>query len=105
MTEAIAPSSYERFVRPLLFQLDPETAHRLGQFALQAEFPWSLLPACSDGGRLAVKVGDWLLDSPIGLAAGLDKNGAAVPGLQHLGFSYLTIGSILPEPWEGNPRP
>jgi dihydroorotate dehydrogenase len=105
MTKAVASSSYERFVRPLLFQLDPETAHQLGQFALQVEFPWSLLPACPDNGRLAVKVGDWTLDSPIGLAAGLDKNGAAVAGLQHLGFSYLTIGSILPEPWEGNPRP
>ena len=98
-------STYERFFRPFLFRLDPETAHQLGQFALQWEFPWSLSSAGDFGDRLAVKVGDWSLDSPIGLAAGLDKNGAAVPGLQHLGFAYLTIGSILPEPFEGNPRP
>ena len=105
MAKAIAPSAYERLLRPLLFQLDPETAHQLGQFALRREFPWSLLPTYDDGGRLAVKVGSWTLDSPIGLAAGLDKDGAAVPGLQHLGFGYLTIGSILPEPSAGHPRP
>ena len=105
MTKAVASSSYERLLRPLLFQLDPETAHRLGQFVLQREFPWSLLSLPDDRGRLAIRVGDWNLASPIGLAAGLDKDGAAVPGLQHLGFGYLTIGSILPEPWDGNPRP
>jgi dihydroorotate dehydrogenase len=105
MSKEARVSTYERYLRPLLFKLDPETAHRLGQFALQWPFPWSLSSQSDFGGRLSVKVGNWTLDSPIGLAAGLDKNGAAVPGLQHLGFSYLTIGSILPEPFEGNPRP
>ena len=105
MTKAAAPMLFEQMMRPLLFQLDPETAHRLGQFVLQREFPWSLSPSRDNGGRLAVKVGDWSLKSPIGLAAGLDKNGAAVPGLQHLGFSYLSIGSILTKPSDGNPRP
>jgi len=98
-------SRYERFVRPLLFKLDPEFAHRLGQFALRREFPWSMASPPNDRGRLAVQVGAWKLSSPIGLAAGLDKDGGAVPGLQHLGFGYLTIGSILPEPFPGNPKP
>jgi dihydroorotate dehydrogenase len=107
MTEAVAAPApvYERVLRPLLFQLDPETAHQLALFALQSEFPWSLLSPRDDGDRLAVKVGGWTLGSPIGLAAGFDKNGTAVPGLQHLGFGYLTIGSILPEPAAGHPRP
>lgn len=105
MTKAVAPSIYERVLRPLLFQLDPETAHRLSQFALQREFPWSLTDSDGDDERLSVRVGDWQLSSPIGLAAGFDKTGAAVPGLQHLGFSYLTVGSILPQPNEGHPRP
>jgi dihydroorotate dehydrogenase len=96
---------YERFLRPLLFKLDPELAHRLGQFALQREFPWSLASPPDDQGRLAIQVGAWKLISPIGLAAGFDKDGRAVPGLQHLGFGYLTIGSILPEPFVGNPKP
>ena len=96
--------TYERLLRPLLFQLDAETAHRLGQFALQWQLPWSLLPARDGGDRLAVTVGDWHLDSPIGLAAGFDKNGDALPGLQHLGFGYLTVGSILPQPSAGSCR-
>jgi len=97
---------YERLVRPLLFRLDPETAHRLGQFALRCEFPWSLSrPRDRDRDRLRVRAGGLDLASPIGLAAGFDKNGDAVPGLQHLGFGYLTIGSILPEPTAGHERP
>jgi dihydroorotate dehydrogenase len=105
MSTAIAAPVYERLVRPLLFQLDPETAHRLGQFALQRELPWSLLPLRGDDKRLAVTAGDWDLKSPIGLAAGFDKDGAAVSGLQHLGFDYVTVGSILIAPSGGNPRP
>jgi len=107
MTEAVAAPApaYERLLRLLLFRLEPETAHRLGLFALQWEFPWSLFSPFDDGGRLAVKAGDWNLRSPIGLAAGFDKNGVAVPGLQRLGFDYVTVGSILPEPAAGHPRP
>ncbi len=96
--------AYERVIRPLLFRLDAETAHHLGQFALRREFPWSLARA-QDPARLAVKIADWQIASPIGLAAGFDKSGGAVPGLQHLGFGYLAIGSILPEPSPGHPRP
>ena len=80
----MAAPVYERLVRPLLFQLDAETAHRLGQFALRHELPWSLRPLRRDDTRLAVRAGEWNLKSPIGLAAGFDKDGAAVPGLQHL---------------------
>ena len=101
MTEAVAASFHEQLLRPLLFWLDPETAHRLGLFVLQREFPWSLRSSRDVGDRLGVKVGDWNLKSPIGLAAGFDKNGAAVPGLQHLGFDYVTVGSILPKPSDG----
>ena len=101
----MAASIYERLVRPLLFQLDAETAHRLGLLALRRELPWSLLALRRDETRLAVSAGDWNLKSPIGLAAGFDKDGGAAPGLQHLGFDYLTIGSILIAPSGGNPRP
>jgi dihydroorotate dehydrogenase len=105
MTAARGAAVYERLLRPLLFRLEPETAHRLGQFALQWELPWSVLSARDDGDRLATTVGDWHLKSPIGLAAGFDKNADAVPGLQHLGFAYVTVGSILPQPSAGHPRP
>lgn len=97
---------YERVLRPLLFRLEPEAAHRLGQFALRREFPWSLARPRADGdARLKVSANGWELTSPIGLAAGFDKNGGAVPGLQHLGFGYLTVGSILTDRSAGHPRP
>jgi len=103
---ALVAPLYERLVRPLLFRLEPETAHRLAQFALRREFPWSLAPPRDrERDRLKVEAGGLALASPIGLAAGFDKNGDAVPGLQHLGFGYLSIGSILPEPTAGHPRP
>src|SRR5271170_6992788 len=50
---------YERVLRPLLFLLDPETAHHLAQRVLQREFPWSLASPRNDNGRLAVKIGEW----------------------------------------------
>jgi dihydroorotate dehydrogenase (fumarate)/dihydroorotate dehydrogenase len=101
----VTPSIYEQMLRPLLFRLEPETAHRLAQFALRWEFPWSLSSSRKDGDRLGITVGDWHLESPIGLAAGFDKDGNAVPGLQHLGFGYVAVGSILPQPSPGHPRP
>ena len=96
---------YERILRPLLFRLEPETAHELGQAALRHEWPWRFMSAGQSDPRLRTRIGGLDLSSPIGLAAGLDKNGDSVPGLQHLGFGYLTIGSIRPAPSSGNPRP
>jgi dihydroorotate dehydrogenase len=96
---------YERLIRPLLFRLDAETAHDLARFTLRRDFPWSLQSSGADDPRLAVAVGGWELPSPLGLAAGFDKNGDTVPGLQHLGFDYLCVGSILPKPQQGHPRP
>ena len=105
MTETLGSPIYERLLRPLLFKLEPETAHRLGQFALQWELPWLALSSHDNSDRLAITIGDWHLNSPIGLAAGFDKNGDAVAGLQHLGFDYVTVGSILTQPCAGHPRP
>ena len=96
---------YDRVLRPLLFRLEPETAHELGQAALRHEWPWRFMGMRQTDPRLRTKVGGLELSSPIGLAAGLDKNGDAIPGLQHLGFGYLAIGSIRPEPSGGNPKP
>jgi dihydroorotate dehydrogenase len=43
--------------------------------------------------------------SPIGLAAGFDKHGEAVDGMLRLGFGFVEVGSVTPEPQEGNPKP
>jgi len=96
---------YEQILRPLLFCLEPETALNLGQAALAHEWPWRLIAADQGDARLRTRLGGLDLSSPIGLGAGFDKNGDSVLGLQYLGFGYLTIGSIRPEPSGGNPRP
>lgn len=43
--------------------------------------------------------------SPIGIAAGFDKNGEAVKSLEQIGFGFVEIGSVTPEPQEGNDKP
>lgn len=98
---------YEKLLRPLLFQLDPETAHNLAKNALRQSALWRLNEAWQgvNSERLATKIGRLSVANPIGLSAGFDKNAEAVPGLNRLGFGYITLGSICPEARSGNPRP
>src|SRR4026209_473859 len=86
--------------RPLLFALDPETAHNLalrfsGAAALFAAPP----PACPVRGR------GLDFPYPVGLAAGLDKHAEHVDALAALGFGYLELGGVTPRPQPGNPKP
>lgn len=82
--------------------LDPEVAHRLAIRALQL-VP---LPAPRpDDPVLATSIGGLSLPNPVGLAAGLDKNGEALSGLSRLGFGFLECGSVTPLPQDGNPKP
>jgi dihydroorotate dehydrogenase len=92
----------DALARPLLFGLDPETAHRLTLFAL-ANLPLSR-PHPSDP-RLAVKVFGLDFPNPIGLAAGFDKNAEVVDPVLAMGFGFTEIGTVTPRPQEGNPRP
>ncbi|HYC69519.1 quinone-dependent dihydroorotate dehydrogenase [Brevundimonas sp.] len=86
----------------LLRTLDPETAHRAAILALRA-LP---LPAArADDPLLATRVAGLSLPNPLGLAAGLDKNGEALRGLSRLGFGFVECGSVTPRPQPGNPRP
>lgn len=96
---------YETIVRPLLFRLDPETAHAAAQRLLRHEFPLAKIVDDFADERLRVSNGAWSLASPFGLAAGLDKNGDALRGLQHLGFDFLCIGSMTRDTSAGNPTP
>src|SRR5690606_34036231 len=86
----------------VLRNLDPETAHRLAIRALQLS---PLPPARADDPVLATRVGRLSLTNPIGLAAGLDKNGEALHGLARLGFGFVECGSVTPRAQPGNPRP
>ena len=52
-----------------------------------------------------VEAFDRNFDSPVGCAAGFDKNGEAIKGLFKIGFGFVEIGTITPKPQEGNPKP
>ena len=82
--------------------LDPETAHRLAIQGLKIA-PLPAPPA--DDPVLATTLAGLRLSSPVGLAAGLDKNGEALRGLPRLGFGFVECGSVTPRPQPGNPRP
>lgn len=83
-------------------RLPPETAHRLTVRAL------SLLPAPvapADDPILHTRLAGLNLPNPVGLAAGLDKDGEALGGLARLGFGFVECGSVTPLPQAGNPKP
>jgi dihydroorotate dehydrogenase len=94
------------FLRALLFRLDPEKAHEL---ALRAARAGGSGLARILGGRpvegLAREVAGLRFPNPLGLAAGLDKNGVALPFWRALGFGFVEIGTVTPRPQPGNPPP
>lgn len=89
--------------------LDPERAHGLA-IAL-AKRNWvappriPFMPGPKDPPSLRTKVWGMNFAHPVGLAAGFDKNGEAVPGLLHVGFSFIEVGTVTPRPQPGNSRP
>ena len=89
--------------RPLLFALDPETAHNLTLHGLH--YAGKLLPAAAPEPAGAVEVMGLRFPNRIGLAAGLDKNGEHVDALAALGFGFIEVGTVTPRPQPGNPRP
>jgi dihydroorotate dehydrogenase len=93
---------YTRLLRPLMFRLDPETAHRLTIAAL------SLMPPkqpASDPPELATTVFGVRFANPIGLAAGLDKDARAIRAWNALGFGFAELGTVTPRPQPGNAPP
>src|SRR5213595_2056575 len=99
---------YERLVRPLLFSLDPETAHHLALRVLRvaSRLPFAL--AALRRFRPPVKpktLFGLTFSNPIGLAAGFDKNGVAIPAWAALGFGFIEIGTVTAMAQPGNPKP
>ena len=90
-------------VSPLARLVDPETAHELGVALLAA----GVAPLETRPDPPSLRVSRWGLDfpNPIGLAAGFDKDARAFPALIGMGFGFVEIGSVTPEPQPGNPRP
>ncbi|XP_065272670.1 LOW QUALITY PROTEIN: dihydroorotate dehydrogenase (quinone), mitochondrial [Emys orbicularis] len=93
----------ERLMPGLQWLLGPETAHvlairllSLGVLPRVAQRDSAMLEVCILGRRFR---------NPVGLAAGFDKHGEAVDGLAKLGFGFVEVGSVTPQPQEGNPKP
>ncbi|HET7314534.1 quinone-dependent dihydroorotate dehydrogenase [Salinisphaera sp.] len=92
-------------IRPALFRLEPERAH-----ALTLDWLSRMAPAANRlyGARipsLPTTVMGLTLPNPVGLAAGLDKDAAHIDGLGALGFGFVEVGTVTPEPQPGNDRP
>jgi dihydroorotate dehydrogenase len=92
--------------RPFLFTLDAERAHGVGLATLEALYRAGL------SGLVANRPQPWptkllglTFPNPVGLAAGLDKNGAHVDALLALGFGFVEVGTVTPRPQPGNPKP
>ncbi len=94
---------YDLF-RPLIFKLAPETAHSLTLKSLACAERIGLLPNVNPRTSPATLMG-LHLPNPVGLAAGLDKNGEYIDGLAALGFGFIEIGTVTPRPQSGNPKP
>ena len=89
--------------RPLLFSLAPERAHELTLSMLKSAHKMGMIRS-----RVTAKPVTCMgieFPNPVGLAAGLDKNGAYIDALAALGFGFIEIGTITPKPQEGNPHP
>ena len=89
-------------IKSLIFKFDPETAHDLAIKALKTK----LVPIkVKDYDTLRVKFLDKEISNPIGMAAGFDKNAEVYNSLFKLGFAFVEVGTITPEPQFGNPKP
>src|SRR5262245_11858740 len=96
-------------LRPLLFRLAPDRSHALAHAALRVSAPWRLIAAASGlavaDPRLRTRFAGVELANPVGLAAGFDKNCELMASLSCLGFGFITVGTIMPQPRAGNPFP
>lgn len=99
-------SFYDSIIRPILFSVPPELAH---EFALKT-LNNRVVRACFEQPQRFDELGTLKrfglnFPSPVGLAAGFDKNGTAAHALAHLGFGFIEVGTVTNQPQPGNPKP
>ena len=97
-------------IRSLLFRLDPEAAHEwtADQVVALQQIPIALRAIsrlCSPPATAARELLGMRFPSPIGIAAGFDKNAVMMPMLAALGFGFIEVGTVTLKPQSGNPRP
>ncbi len=92
--------------RPFLFGLDPELAHGLGLKSIELAYRTGTSPLLARPvAPMPTKVLGLTFPNPVGLAAGMDKNGAHIDALLALGFGFVEIGTVTPRAQPGNPKP
>lgn len=101
---------YRLFFKLVLVHLDPERAHGVGLRLLRVAFWLAPLRSAvrkftAPSERLSVKVFDRDFPSPLGVAAGVDKDATSFSDLETLGFGHIEVGTVTPRPQAGNPRP
>lgn len=90
-------------ISSFLFLLDPEKAHEKSLFLLERAYQTGLIRK-----NIPTLPCKWMglpLENPVGLAAGLDKNGAFIDALATFGFGFIEVGTVTPRPQPGNPKP
>ena len=93
-------------LRPLLFALDPETAHEAAFASLDVAAACGVAQLAAPRVRASpVSVMGITFPNRVGLAAGLDKNAAHIDGLATMGFGFIECGTVTPRPQPGNPKP
>jgi dihydroorotate dehydrogenase len=98
-------------IKPLLFQLQPETAHHVAECVLRlpniCQIPFNpfLNSHFIADEMLHQEIFGRTFYNPVGLGAGFDKNATMIRGIQTLGFGFTEIGTVTPKPQEGNPKP
>jgi len=100
----------DKVVTPLIRKiLDPEDAHNAAIYFVKRGFAPTFRPNALEASQkvsLASRTtSGFVFPNAIGLAAGFDKDGVAIKGLQELGFGFVEIGSVTPKPQPGNPKP
>ena len=91
--------------RAALFRLDPEVAHEVALKSLCAMGPAASLLGTGGSHDESRRVMGLAFANPVGLAAGLDKNGEYIDALAALGFGFIEVGTVTPRPQPGNPKP
>ena len=98
-------------IKPLLFKLEPETAHHVAECVLRlpnlCQIPFNFFRNSHfiDDEILHQELFGRTFLNPVGLGAGFDKNATMIRGIETLGFGFTEIGTVTPKPQDGNPKP
>jgi len=92
-------------LRPLIFKVDPEKAHTLAIKSLKLNLVPNVFDENKNDSIFQTKIFNKVLDNPIGMAAGFDKNAEVYNALFKLGFGFVEVGTITPLKQYGNPKP